>query len=515
MVWFRFAGLFDMMPPADPQEVITAVPASSRHLMALLVTLFGLAAICFSDRMPVNNGMGFDGRVYGAIVKDLRHQVFDRQLDLRFIQRVLPCAVVHYMLRAVGISLQENVNIIHGFQAYNLLLLVIGAYLWSAIAGQLHLGRRGAWLGFVALFGNFAVLRLTFYYPVLTDTTAVVIGLVLVYGFLGRHSLLVMLAGLASAFSWPPALYMSALLLLFPRSAARPAVPFRPISFFLYAVPATVIVVVAAYLFYVKHVILASHVAQTWRATAPLAIGIVFVFLAVAVRWLIDQDILTRLVHGYREMSFRPLIMTATMFALAKLALHFWLIPRFESAAASITFVVQAEFVSSIAKPAVFLVAHVVYYGPIILVAIFFWPSITANLRSLGLGAVLTALLGLVQGVTSESRHLLAFLPLLVALAAQAMERARLPRGHDIVFVLTTLVASKFWMPMTVVSHGPFDAFPSQSYLMNQGPWMSNLSYAIQSAAVLVLLAIFGWYYRRKIEEWPGAIDDSPLPPGS
>jgi len=70
-----------------------------------------------------------------------------------------------------------------------IILLTLLAYVWCLIARELDIGMRGKWLGFVALFVNFAVLKQAGYYPVLTDVPAYALGALTLLFYLKRSTI--------------------------------------------------------------------------------------------------------------------------------------------------------------------------------------------------------------------------------------------------------------------------------------------------------------------------------------
>jgi hypothetical protein len=473
--------------------------------MAAAILLYGLAAIRFGELIPVRHGLGWDGAVYARITADFRHEVFEERLDGYRIQRVLPCAIVHYGLLAAGLSTKEDANVIRGFQVLNLALLVLGVYLWDSIAAMQRLGRRGRWLGFVSLFGSYAVLKMTFYYPVLTDTAALVIGMAMVHAYLAEKPLFLWLLAVAGAFIWPTTLYMAVPLLVFPHEAAPPAGGVRPLPLALYAAPAVVVAAAILYYHYVRGR-LVENVAPTWEATVPLAVACVLVYLAAAFRWLVDREVVERLLRPLRETTLRAVLLAVAAVAVVKAITHFWLVPL-PGGDVQPSQAMKTEWLLSIAKPGIFLVSHVVYFGPIVLAAVAFWPRVAAVLRSWGLGPVLAALVGLMLSVTSESRHLLAFVPLLFIATVQALEAVRLPKGLASAFVVATLVLSRFWLPLGAAEFtGDPMQMPDQVFFMSQGPWMAGVSYLVMSVVVLGTGLVLGAWY------WFGSERNRPAP---
>ena len=330
----------------------------------------------------------------------------------------------------------------------------------------------------------------------LTDTTAWVAGLLILHFFLADRPILLLLTAMLGSFAWPMIAPMAVLLLAFPRSAAKGTVQAekwtspRPAP---YLFPAAVVLLFTLYRYYVKHQSFDPGVQPVWAATAPLAAAMVFCYLAAAVRaWPIEicwpglptfgtND---RAFHdpggppGRRHANRDP---AAGQSGPAD--------PRPEA-------VLTETCLESIAKPGLFLVAHCVYFGPIVLVILLCWPRISATVRTHGLGFTAAILLGLLLSITAESRHLLCFVPLFVAAAVQSLAATPRARWRDLLFVAASVLASKCWLPWSSQPFtGNLDEFPWQYYFMNQGPWMSGWSYAVQGAVVLVLAGLFAAVY--------------------
>lgn len=466
----------------------------AQHFVALVVLTYSAVMIQFGERLPVADGYGWDGVVYARLTKNFYAEVFVSRLDAFRLQRIVPCGVVHYGLRLTGLSTTEDLNIQRGFQVYNAALLVLSVYLWAGIAGRLNLSQRGLWLGWAVLFLNFPVLKLTFYAPVLTDTTAIFCGLLLVYGFLAERLWITVTAALIGAFAWPAMLPAALSLIVFPRSRAQPDATPRPLTFWLCAVPGLIVVALAMYRWFFKEDPLPEDVAPVWTGTLPLAVMAVWGYLTLAYRVLIDRNLLARLARPWCETTWQRVAAAIALAAVVQLAVHILKDPHRAAIGASSFFKVAC--LRSLAKPAIFLVAHAVYFGPLLFMMAFAWPQVCRVIRKHGLGVTLTMVFCLLMSITSESRHLLCFIPLLVAVTIQAIDTMPRSRWYDFLVVATAILASKIWFPINQAPfQGPLTEFPYQYYFMNQGPWMSGYAYAVQGSAALVVLALFGFLY--------------------
>ena len=422
------------------------------------------------------------------------------QQDSYVIQRVVPCALVHYSLRALGLPTNQISTLVRGFQWYNLGLLVLSVYGWHGIARRMNLGLRGEWLGFAALLGNFAILKFAFWDPVLVDTTAFLIGIVMLYCYLSGRQWCLLTMAIVGTYAWPLTPYCAAPLLLFPRNSARPAAAFQRLPMVLYIVPGILILLATCYFLasptFKDYFIDRSE--PIWMRAVPLSGIIVVAFVFFALRPLVDRAILARGLFFFRELTVTSVIMTLALFVSVKLIMMHVLVPRAE-ALQSARWMFEMVCLSSVQKPGVFFLAHFAYFGPVMILGIFFWPRICQLLRDLGLGLIVVVGFGLFWYIRPESRQSLTFLPILVVLCCKAIEEVPHAGWRDAVFAGVTLLVSRFWLPLN--SWGPllmnddYSTFPWQLLFMNSGPWMSGASYYLLMLAAFVVASVLWLLY--------------------
>ena len=158
-----------------------------------------------------------------------------------------------------------------------------------------------------------------------------------------------------------------------------------------------------------------------------------------------------------------------------------------ESAGAIEAYTLYVAFTGTCARAMIFLIAHVVFFGPITLVAIFLWKDICRIAGGYGMGMSLALLMLLGLSIDPESRHLLTFLPILVAFSIQALRKLSWKTWHCWLFAGISLIFSKVWFPINRVPFGsdPLN-FPLQNLCMNNGPWISPAMYLVQGLAVII-----------------------------
>ena len=133
---------------------------------------------------------------------------------------------------------------------------------------------------------------------------------------------------------------------------------------------------------------------------------------------------------------------------------------------------------TAISKPAAFLVAHGVYFGPAYALILMRLSSVLRTARRTGLAVYLVLLAFLALGLNSESRQLFYFWPFVVVALGFDLAQMPLPRRSSIVtFAALSLLLAKIYIPLNFAPSGTLDQFPWQWFFMNQGPWVGIPGY--------------------------------------
>jgi hypothetical protein len=156
-------------------------------------------------------------------------------------------------------------------------------------------------------------------------------------------------------------------------------------------------------------------------------------------------------------------------------------------------FIITFNF--AIIRPLTNIVSHVVFFGPSILIILFFYKEICRKINEKGgLGVLFLIYIFVFLSITSESREIAVFYTLITFYCAYILQQV-ITKKQLIVFIILQLIYSKFWYPMNQGYPSQWvipQKFPAQSFFMNAGPWMSHQMYIINS--ILLLLVIFILY---------------------
>ncbi|HEY4262388.1 MAG TPA: hypothetical protein VGM98_19660 [Schlesneria sp.] len=476
----------------EPHLPLRTTVLTQDRLVILAAFLLATSGYLLAEKITIGEGFGWDGVTYGELARDFHREAYVKSIDAYRVQRIAPPFLVHYGLRLFGLSL-TNANIIHGFGTLNIICITLLAWCWNRIARELKISSRGVWLGFCGLFLNYAVAKNGTYYPVLTDIPAMAIGGAMLVCYLeSRRIPLLILAGIG-AFTWPTLLGQGVLLALFPREPGRSE----------YLTKATwhlnsVVAGLAAYYLVMLDIgILMRIPATVWSGVTPmrsvswLSVALAAIFLFQVVSHLLDWNWQYDIRKCFQFSFWRNAILVLGFAIAIKVIQATWATKP--SILAPQTYVLLIGL-WTIAKPGVFLLAQILYYGPCIILGMFLWKPMTQQIRQTGLGLTLMLLFAISLGMDSESRHLINFVPAFVAFVIKATEPLRWTIPQYAFLAILSFVFSKCWF---TINTGPMIgnalAWPDQRFMMAFGPYMSDQMYLWQGAIVLVASVAIYW----------------------
>jgi hypothetical protein len=481
-------------------------------IFAGLAILYPLVCILCGDLIPVNAGLGYDGARSAAfsqhVSKHLLNQVhgaytFQKSLIWFLlggiywvIAQISPAfrsaLAVNDMPEMVQYGMSANATIgIVSYWLVNSVCLATSIFLWERILRRLSIRGPVALLSYFLLFINVANLKMVSFYITISDVPLLLVGMSAIYFYLAVRQRALMTLGIISGFVRSGLPELNALLLLFPYRGVAVR-EHRPGALSVGAVLSgfASIVLIASTLYWgvIKREVLVQDglLGARWLA-APILCCYVAVGLFILVRPLALFDLIPKLGDLVRGAA-----VLATVAVLLKIFASPSDLEKFEFFHRSV--------LTGLIFPGLSLVAHVVYFGPAILLILLLWSRLSAVAQEFGTGFVAVLALGLFLSINSESRTLTQYLPAFtIALSIALARMPNLPRWGMIATAILCVAFSKVWLPMagpTRLYDGQHYAFPEQLYFMNFGPWMSLQSYLWQTAAVLgAALILVAWLY--------------------
>ncbi|KKQ34488.1 MAG: hypothetical protein US51_C0037G0001, partial [Microgenomates group bacterium GW2011_GWA2_37_6] len=286
-----------------------------------------------------------------------------------------------------------------------------------------------------------------------------------------NKSFLMLSTIIIGAFTWPTVTYAGIILYVFPRSK-KPIEnsPFRHSNTILSAICATVVILGIIFFHFIKK----YNSAGGNLINEPfvlLSIVAVFLYVFFVTRPLFNFDYMGVLKDVIKLITPRRIIISVIMLVLFKFFRQTYSLPTAENPE-----VLRVYLLSSIQLPFIFLVSHVTYYGPIVLLIMLFWKKISKLIMGYGIGLVLLVLLSVIFAFESESRGLINLVPLIVVFTVKILDDIHFRPSFYWIFGIFSLFASKVWLPLNL---------DLGLYFMNFGPWMSDSGYIVQGVAAL------------------------------
>lgn len=463
------------------------------YVLPLLVVSICIWRI-FLAQLPANQGLGWDGCKYYDLTVDGWESA---RLDSYLVLRIFPCIFIHILFKWLSISFAPA-NVILAFKIMNTVLLGLGALMVKNIFDRYKLNPVAQLTGFVIVFLNYGVLNFTYYYPVMTDTPAFVLGIALFYFFVRGEYTNVLLAGLIGAFTWPLLLPMAvALVLLSKQDGEYEPLP-RPLLYLAGALCTLYAVGVSYYFLMVEQAkaddMFTLPINMSMLPVCFITLGLLYFGFA----YLLNNAYFLK--PGY----YRSLLNGNRIFAIAVLGVLFLLLRSSLKVNAPSEFLspftqVKITMVYAFQRPLIALVSHFNYFGVAIALCIIFWRRITAFIAGFGPGVAVTIFVSFfLFFAQAETRRLTYVFPWVLILVALFLGRYRFSNLFYVVLVVVNFITAKLWFffdygaTATMLTDGTIN-FPDQWFLFNLGRWMTEgiwLWLCLALAVTLLLLFI-------------------------
>jgi hypothetical protein len=466
-------------------------------IMMGIILVYGIVYFVFGETIPKNNGFGWDGIIYKHLTEDLYGAVFIKGLDQYYIQRIFVPAVLNICFRLTGISLTE-MNILWGYKIFNLVVLMISIYFYNLIARELKFNTKVTWLGFCSLFINFAILKENFYYPVLLDTAIFAIGLIQFYYYLRNNLIGLIITTIVGSFTWPNFMYSSLIFILFPIYTGN--VKFSRIKIKWLIISIIIIsLFICVYILYTKY----EYIHQVYgvnpinSTVVPISILSLLVYFFFGLNSILENSCLYDFRNYVKGVKLKNFICAITVFFSVSLIIY---LQPFNSSV-NIKLFLPRTLLIAVAQPLIFLISHVIYFGPILILILFYWKNISKIVNSLGLGSTLFVIFFLFMSINSQSRLIINAVPVFIIFTLMVISKIDLKTMHIIFFFLLSIIFSKVWYTFDIKQFydkipGSHLHFPIQGYFMNQGPWMSFDMYVLQGVIVLITGVLMYYFLR-------------------
>ncbi|MEM7367775.1 MAG: hypothetical protein AAF587_04175 [Bacteroidota bacterium] len=464
------------------------------YRIVLLIVLTSVLLIGFlGEKIPINDGLGWDGISYAEITQDFDEDFLNGEIDSYRFQRILLPLLINKSMHVLGIPL-TNSAIITAYSVANLLFIGLSVYLFFLLASQIQLKPAVEIIGFSSLFFCFPILKFSLYYPILTDTMAFCLGMAFSYFYVSRKIVLCFLIIFLGTFVYPNFILFGLLLFFVFEPPETGGIPWLPklarlglIGFF---------ALLIVYFYVVRDFPLIPEKLKVTPVNQALLIPSVIGVLAYLYLTNALISLRQHILVFYRAIQIRHVLYFIVVFGLSKLIISLFA----AKGGFPIDFKTYLYNVVSqaITNPLNFWVAHVMYLGLAPLLLIFLASTFREKVLNHGYGALGFILAFGFFAIGNESRQLINVYPVFMIFLLLAMQqRWDISPAFAYSYAAVSLLLSRFWY--SINANGNFQheggdttgfmEFPLQQYFMFQGPWTSHWMYGIHLLVCCLLLA--------------------------
>jgi len=442
--------------------------------------------ICYAG----DGHLRWDGAHYASWAANLT-DILNGNVNHYYIQRILPSIIVHYLMVICGMNFSDT-NVITAFEIYNIIILMLTVWIYFAVCTELNFIREQTWIGFASLFLTFPIAKLSFGYPNTTDSSAFLIGIGLLYGYLKDKEWLIIVIGIIGAFVWPMTMYYAAILYIFKKNLIIREDKKN------FTGPIIGALLVILYLVYIiwsglgKQVIINNAYIDLGEKTVPVdnKLFILSTLCTCIYLYLLYHEIFKNIsLLNFKIFINRFVLLRVFIVMLVSCGIIYF--QNLISLPDNVSFfeVIKITVLGSILRPFIFLVSAISWLGPVIIFAVYYFKNFANGIRNLGPGFFIVSCLSLLLLLVSETRLLSEYLPFLIIGIVFTIQPKKLSVVPLPLFIFVCLLFSKIWLP--VKNHNSL-------YFMNFGPWMQPKWYLIQLAIYLLCFIVLFFFSRKK-----------------
>lgn len=477
----------------------------TRIVLAVVLCLI-VAFSFFGEKVALGPGIGWDGANYWRSMQHFIHLVKIHGYDQYEIMRVMPWGLTDIMSAIFGFSVTREVAVSFGI-IYNAIAMVIAVLYYFRISNYRQWKLTTEILGFSFLFFTYPVLKNMGYYPLLSDTFGLTLGIMMCYYFLVEKRWALILCGFAGTFIWPTSPLVAFALAFFPQKAL-PTIRQEDTKtdhitlsglFWLFACIPLIILIITMMQY-------DGQIMEAMREICPMTIArnqwiaLLSCACACAYYYYIVSAIKVSPISTLKEnFTGKGNWVNYGWFILCLLVskgmCHF--LANSNPGALTTLQTIQLIPITSMTDPFVFIESHFIYYGIGYLLVLLLWKDIAKIIMQQGLGYLFVVALWVLFSIRPEARVCILFYVFAIIALLMHLDSKNIRMSATYITTIFMLIHSRFWYRINVPgiakafeweNHEQYVDFPAQRYFMSMGHWQSHEMYAVW----MVVTAIIG-----------------------
>jgi hypothetical protein len=433
-------------------------------------------------------GYGADGGLYADISMNLSAWIDGHRFESEHIHKLVPIALLGFIGHALE-SPPTEATMMQAFRLLNLMSMLGVCVLGLLISRKLELSPEITFIFFLFTHVNYANTSFLYYAPEHIDAFVTLMGFGIFYLYLTGRTKTLMACILLGAFSRQSILLSGLIMLMFPRYLLAPERIPSP----RWPRPEAIgigLVMLALFLYAEALPIPFTRTFPPLFEFGRLPGAIALTIYIVAALWILsaslryDRQLLA-------QASWRKALVVFILYYLTAKALF-----AFAGAPGGLGtlqhFLNTALLASN--APFIFLVAHAVYFGPAILIAILRWRQVCDAMSETGFAVVLIGIYAIIHMANPETRFFGDLLPIIALVIAMAVRDVVWIKFKMGVLIALSVLASKLWLPIDDAARkGNWMEWTEQLYYMNIGPWIWTHAYILQACLIALSTLILAF----------------------
>lgn len=473
----------------------------SQWFFPAILFYYGIAYVFWGEKYYLNDGFSMDGIVFSTFVKQFNGSYF---FDTYYVHRIFPSFLVGGFFKLFSIPI-SNHHIFRAFQVLNLLSIILSCWYIKKTLALLKVSPRNQTLGLILFVFSFSVIKMPFFLAVMTDTVAMAISIMMLYFYLKKNTVGLVICTVLACFTWPMLFYQGIILLFIPfllltYSKVKPLTKWT-----IHLLSALFALLLCIYLVVVKQADTnVELVAKINRTLLPLSIAGVALLFYFFPSILLNASLLN-IKTFFKKLKVVNILTAALVFGLTTLIVYY--LNPVPSKFYPLYNILTGTVTSALMWPLHTIVSHTAFWGMIMILLMLFWFDFAKLLSQMGWGIVTAFSLNLFTfGIISETRCLVNLFPWVIVFLIKAINKYSFSTAFYIVVTCLSAFMSKIWFLLNPDRNMPYFmqldkngsmGFPDQKLWMHIGPWMSERMYQIQGAGIIVvIILIFFLLYR-------------------
>ncbi len=485
-----------------------------RRLLLIGILLVILVFSFTGEKLPYNNGLGWDGEDYFDILQNFSTLYFNHGINAYHIQRVLPFAIIHYVYLLFDIEITSQSAII-GFCILNFICVLLTVFFFFKISKKCNWNPKTETIAFAICFFNVPVLKIFGYYPLLTDCPAYLLSYMAIYYYLTQNRFMEIIVGIMAMITFPILALVVWILAFFPREEVQKMQSDDNYSKILsYIVRATFTLWLPLLFIVVSAVMLNKHpdlpFLEWFNHRHPFNyVHACICILATAIFFFYASKVFNLNWKGIIATFFMKrylfiILCSFLGFVFVYIASKYYGGENSFSALGQI--VAMQEYPAS--DVLVVIETPFLFLGLFVILIILLWRDYIEEVcKNYGIGFLLVVMLGLIFITEIETRKLISFYPVFMIPMMGVIEKKKIKGWVPLVFVAISLVMSFFWWRINIpgieesfiARIDNYRAFPAQRYFMFMGPWQCRMVYIIALTAEIVIGAVIIYLHKKQL----------------